>query len=125
MLRQLVFDEADVEEMVGAPPSVPSRSSPPARPVRRFRCGQPRWRRRAVPRGVVTVSKPTWSARGVSLRNRVGEQVASPLVTLIDDGTMAGEWGYFAIDDEAVLPVTTSDSGRCAHRLHVGPAPGS
>ncbi len=32
--------------------------------------------------------------------NRVGEQVASPLVTLIDDGTMAGEWGHFGIDDE-------------------------
>ncbi|MCY3851643.1 MAG: TldD/PmbA family protein [Acidimicrobiaceae bacterium] len=31
---------------------------------------------------------------------RVGEQVATPLVTLIDDGTMAGEWGHFAIDDE-------------------------
>lgn len=32
--------------------------------------------------------------------DRVGEQVASPLVTLIDDGTMADEWGRFAIDDE-------------------------
>jgi TldD protein len=31
---------------------------------------------------------------------RVGEQVASELVTLIDDGTMPGEWGHFAIDDE-------------------------
>jgi TldD protein len=31
---------------------------------------------------------------------RVGEQVATPLVTLIDDGTMAGEWGHFTIDDE-------------------------
>ena len=31
---------------------------------------------------------------------RVGEEVATPLVTLIDDGTMAGEWGHFAIDDE-------------------------
>jgi len=31
---------------------------------------------------------------------RVGEQVASPLVTLVDDGTMAREWGCFAIDDE-------------------------
>jgi TldD protein len=29
-----------------------------------------------------------------------GELVASPLVTLIDDGTMAREWGCFAIDDE-------------------------
>lgn len=32
--------------------------------------------------------------------NRVGELVASPLVTLIDDGTMGPEWGAFAIDDE-------------------------
>ncbi len=31
---------------------------------------------------------------------RVGEQVASPLVTLVDDGTVAGEWGNFAFDDE-------------------------
>ena len=31
---------------------------------------------------------------------RIGEQVASSLVTLVDDGTMGGEWGCFAIDDE-------------------------
>ena len=31
---------------------------------------------------------------------RIGEQVASPLVTLVDDGTIAGEWGNFAVDDE-------------------------
>ncbi|HEY3722368.1 MAG TPA: TldD/PmbA family protein [Acidimicrobiia bacterium] len=33
-------------------------------------------------------------------RGRVGEQVASPLVTLVDDGGLAREWGAFAIDDE-------------------------
>jgi TldD protein len=31
---------------------------------------------------------------------RMGEQVASPLVTLVDDGTMSEEWGCFSIDDE-------------------------
>ncbi len=30
----------------------------------------------------------------------VGKQVASPLVTLIDDGTVGSEWGTFAVDDE-------------------------
>ena len=34
---------------------------------------------------------------------RLGELVASPLVTLIDDGTMADEWGRYAIDDEGSL----------------------
>ncbi|HEY7104960.1 MAG TPA: TldD/PmbA family protein [Acidimicrobiia bacterium] len=31
---------------------------------------------------------------------RVGDVVASPLVTLVDDGSYAREWGTFAIDDE-------------------------
>jgi TldD protein len=39
--------------------------------------------------------------KGASVfKGRVGEEVASPLVTLVDDGTMAKEWGCFAIDDE-------------------------
>lgn len=31
---------------------------------------------------------------------RLGQNVASPLVTLIDDATMSGEWGAYGIDDE-------------------------
>jgi len=33
-------------------------------------------------------------------RGRVGTRVASPLVTLVDDATVSGEWGSFAVDDE-------------------------
>ncbi|MCU1486780.1 MAG: peptidase family protein [Actinomycetia bacterium] len=31
---------------------------------------------------------------------QMGQRVASPLVTLVDDGTPVGEWGHLAIDDE-------------------------
>ena len=40
-------------------------------------------------------------AKGASVfGGRVGERVASPGVTVVDDGTMAREWGNIAIDDE-------------------------
>ncbi len=31
---------------------------------------------------------------------KLGELVASPMVTLVDDGTMPGEWGTLGVDDE-------------------------
>ena len=40
-------------------------------------------------------------AKGGSVyRGKQGELVASPLVTLVDDGTMSGEWGAIGYDDE-------------------------
>jgi TldD protein len=42
--------------------------------------------------------------KGASVfRDRIGELVASPTVTLVDDGTMGSEWGTIAIDDEGCL----------------------
>ncbi len=39
--------------------------------------------------------------KGASVfKDRVGQLVASPLVTLVDDGAMGVEWGAIAIDDE-------------------------
>ncbi|MFZ9292448.1 MAG: TldD/PmbA family protein, partial [Ilumatobacteraceae bacterium] len=39
--------------------------------------------------------------KGASVyRGKVGEAVASPLVTLVDDGTMSTEWGAIGVDDE-------------------------
>ena len=43
-------------------------------------------------------------ARGLScFSNKLGEQIASPLVTAIDDSTLPNEWGSIDIDDEGNL----------------------
>jgi TldD protein len=43
-------------------------------------------------------------AKGASVfAGRKGERVADPRITLVDDGTMAEEWGAFAVDDEGSL----------------------
>ena len=62
-------------------------------------------------------------AKGASVfAGRIGERVADPRITLVDDGTMAEEWGCFAVDDEgspAARNVLIEDGH--PHRLHVGP----
>lgn len=40
-------------------------------------------------------------AKGASIfAGKLGEQIAHPSVTAVDDGTMVGEWGSLAVDDE-------------------------
>jgi TldD protein len=39
--------------------------------------------------------------------NRVGEQVASPLCTVVDDGSMAGRRGSLSVDDEGIQTQST------------------
>lgn len=39
--------------------------------------------------------------KGASVfKDRIGETVANPAITLVDDATMAREWGHFTYDDE-------------------------
>ena len=61
-------------------------------------------------------------AKGASVyAGKIGELVASPLVTLVDDGTMAGEWGTLAIRRRGPPDAAQrAHRGRRAHRLHVG-----
>ncbi len=76
-------------------------------------------------------------AKGASVfKGRVGERVASPLVTLVDDGTMAGEWGAHrasttrAIRRSATCSSTTASSPTtcgtsCARARRAAPSRGT
>jgi TldD protein len=52
-------------------------------------------------------------------RGKVGQRVASPVLTLVDDGTYAREWGTFAVDDEGAPGLVTADQVGEAPRLFV------
>ena len=99
-----LFDEIDPEE-VGA-----HRGRARAHDARRRPAPRGQAARRAASaaraaccstRRAATASRPTTSTRTRRCSAAsVGELVASPLVTLVDDGTYGREWGTLAIDDE-------------------------
>ena len=98
-----LFDRYDVEDLARRPPAggheARARPAPSGTHAGRHRAGR---RRRAVPRGMRSRARGRPRRQGgvACSPAACGELVASPLVTLVDDGTMADEWGSFAIDDE-------------------------
>ena len=98
-----MFDENDVEELAirAAKQAVTKLSARPApsgaMPVVIKRCSGGVLFHEACGHGLEAdlVGKSASVYRG-----KMGELVASPLVTLVDDGTMTAEWGAIGIDDE-------------------------
>ena len=74
-------------------------------------------------RRAATASRPTsWPRAPACTPASAGEQVASPLVTLVDDGTLAGEWGTLSHRRRGPPDAAQrAHRGRRADRLHVGP----
>lgn len=45
-----------------------------------------------------------WALPGTAYFDRLAQQIASPLLTVVDDPTLPGAWGSYAVDDEGTLP---------------------
>ena len=103
-----IFDTVDVEELAreAAPPGAHASSAP----VRRRRGAMPV----VIKHGSGGVLFHEACGHGLEAdligkgarvyAGRVGEQVASPLVTLVDDGTMTGEWGDVSASTTRATP---------------------
>ena len=106
--------------------AMPSRRSPAPRPPGPSPSSTPDRHRRArsTPRRAAascstrpagTASTPASVERRLRLQ-RQGRLTHYPLVTLVDDGTVLGEWGNFAVDDEGNAPPQRPHRERHPHR---------
>src|SRR5712691_7488146 len=82
--------------MLGPPPNVPSRYS-----MRRPR-PPGRWRSSSETSSAASSFTKRAGMGSTVFTGKIGQAVASPIVTAIDDGTMPSRWGTLAVDDEGV-----------------------